>query len=151
GPKTLDVESQRASVLDQVVRRLAILVLVEAIVHLPEPALGGGRLRGFGRLNSVRMHVPQGKVAKDRPELVAQGALKLFHDRIGGTAIGAFIVAVLDQGHRRRLGTTADVVIRADRNGQPRAFQLAHAGLGSAMASRAVRIPSAPGLMSGGE
>ena len=129
-----------------------LLVLVQAIMHLPEPTLRRCRLGCFGGLRSMRVGVAQREVPEDRSELVAEDALDLLHDRVGGAAVRALVVAVLDQRQRRRLGTAAGMVARADRNREAGAVQLlAHAGLGSEIASSALKIPSAPGLISLGE
>ena len=91
------------------------------------------------------------KVAEDEPELVAERALDLLHDRIGRAAVGTLVVSVLDERHRR-IGIALDVVALADRHGQPRMFAaFPHAGAGAASSSSARRMPSAPGLTSTGE
>jgi hypothetical protein len=40
------------------------------------------------------------KVAKDEAQIVSKPLLEVLHHRIGGTAVGALVVAVLDERDR---------------------------------------------------
>src|SRR5260370_12265570 len=57
GGELLGVKAERGGVPDQVTGAERVLVLEERVVHFPERALPGGRLRGFGRELRVRMDV----------------------------------------------------------------------------------------------
>jgi hypothetical protein len=92
-----------------------------------------------------------GKLRKDRSQVVSEDSFDLFHDRIRGAAVRAFVVAVLDERQRRRR-RTANVVVGADIDPQTRMLELlAHADAVTVIASRAARLPSAPGFTSTGE
>lgn len=68
----LGVETQMSSVSDKVFQLEFILMLKEEIVHFPEAALGVdclSRLRGqFG----MRVHVGQGQVSEDVPQVITE-------------------------------------------------------------------------------
>jgi hypothetical protein len=49
-----------------------ILSLVQHVVHLPEPALCGCRLRGLGRVLGVWMNLRQREVPEHQPHLIAE-------------------------------------------------------------------------------
>jgi hypothetical protein len=59
------------------------------------------------------MHFRQGKIAKDEAHAVITFAPQFIENRIGGAAIGALIVTVLDDGYRRRHWPT-DVITGTD-------------------------------------
>jgi hypothetical protein len=42
---------------------------IQQVVHLPEPALGGGGLGGQGGLVSVRMHIVERQVPERQPDV----------------------------------------------------------------------------------
>src|SRR6476469_3325635 len=76
-------------------------MLEEHLVHMPELPLGSRSLRRFGSMSGVRMKVRHGKMAKDKAQVWTQLPLDLFHNRIGKSAIGTFVIPVLHQCHRR--------------------------------------------------
>src|ERR1700678_3430477 len=102
------------------------------------------------------MHFGQRKIAEDETQLLAEMFLDFLHDGIGASAIGALVVAILDE--RDGCGcVTLNVIGWADGN-----FQRAHdvllfaptqrrRGVYFGKASRAVRMPSAPGFTATGE
>ena len=72
-------------------------------VHRPERRLAAGRRRGLGRQGrrqGVGMHLEQGKVAEHQPDPALRGRHQLAQDRRGTGAVGALVVAVLDDGDR---------------------------------------------------
>jgi hypothetical protein len=77
------------------------LVGEEAIVHLPEPALGAGGLGRLGRGAGAGMEVHHRHVAEGEAKAIAVATEQLAHDRIGVAAVRALEVAVLDQRHER--------------------------------------------------
>ena len=79
----------------------------QQVVHLPEGALRGGRLRGLGGELRARVDVDSGR-CRHTYRMFAVGE-QLPHDRLGLAAVGALEVAELD--HRDRGGGgAADVV-----------------------------------------
>jgi hypothetical protein len=46
------------------------------------------------------MHGGERKVPENKPQSIPEPLLKLLHDGMGLTAIGAFIVAVFNEGNR---------------------------------------------------
>ncbi len=98
-----------------------VLVAEQAVVHLPEAALGAGRLRGLRRELRARMHVDQRNMPEDVAELVAEPLPQLLDDPGDPTTEGAFEVAVLDQTQRRVRGPAEMIPRRVDRRiEQPR-------------------------------
>ena len=97
----VEIELERTSVRTKVVDLQMLLVLVEVIVHLPEPVLGGSGLGRLRRVLGMRMRGTDREVAEHEPELLSHPFLDLLDDRVGLPAVGALIVAVLHEGHRR--------------------------------------------------
>ena len=87
----------------------AILVRKECVVHQSELALSPGGLRRLGRHLGMRVYGRQWKM----PEHEAQRILELrpdrIHDRMCGTAVRAFVIAVLEQ-RKRRIDASADMI-----------------------------------------
>src|SRR5439155_8385232 len=75
------------------------LVLVEKVVHLPEPPLGSGRLRRFRGPLRLRVGGGDGEVSEDEPQLLSESLLDLLHDRVGCPTVGTLVVPVLDEHH----------------------------------------------------
>ncbi len=69
-----------------------------------------------GRVRGVRVRAGQREIAEYEPQPVAEPPLQLLDDPMGLAAVGALIVAVLHQRHRRR-GRALDVVALAHRQG----------------------------------
>src|SRR5919204_596787 len=107
--EAVDVESELQGVAPEVTRRELVLVGKQQIVHLPERALRGGRLGGLGRDLGSAMHVVQREMAPHVAQVVAERQQQLAHHDLGLAAVGALVVAVLHERHRRVLGA-ADVV-----------------------------------------
>src|SRR5258708_2537980 len=78
----------------------SLLMLKEAVMHLPELALSGRRFRGLCRMLSMRMGLGQGKIPKDKAQPLPQSELDLLDDGIGLPTIRTLIIAVFHQGHR---------------------------------------------------
>ena len=81
------------------------LVGEQQVVHLPEPALRGRRLRGFGRLQRVRMRFLEGEVPEHQPHAVGVTIEKQLYPGRRHLARRAFEVAVLDDRDGRMVGT----------------------------------------------
>src|SRR5947209_12065401 len=131
------------------------LILVEKIVHLPEPPLGGGRLGGFRGPFRLWVGGRDGEVSEDEPQLRSEFLLDLLHDRVGSPTVGTLVVPVLDQ-HHASTGRPFTVVPFSDGQSQSRrlVIRLRHDHSrqpGDLSFSRAERIPSAPGLTPSGE
>jgi len=73
----------------------------QELVHLPEFALRGARLRGFRSLLRVRVKLRNGKVPEDEPDQAGEPLQQPVHVACRAPAVRAFIVAVLDDGHGR--------------------------------------------------
>jgi hypothetical protein len=71
----------------------------EAIVHLPEPALGGSGLRRLRGGRRVGVEVRQRKVAEHEAELRAESLEEVQHHGVGLATVGTLEIAVLDQRH----------------------------------------------------
>src|SRR6476660_5159676 len=105
----VEIELERTSVGTEVVDLQMLLVLVELVVHLPEPVLGSGGLGRLRRVLGMRMRGSDREVAEREPELLSHPFLDLLDDRVGLPAVGTLIVAVLHEGHRR-IRRTLDVI-----------------------------------------
>lgn len=117
GAEALDIEPELLGIGDQILGTERPAVREQKVVHRPEGALFGGRLRGLGRQLRPGMDVVQGQVPPDIAKL-AEAGQELANDRLRSSAVGTFEVAVLDQGDRR-LGGAADVVaLGIDRGGE---------------------------------
>ena len=66
----------------------------------------------------VGMDAGQGKVPEHEPELAAELLLQPLDGAEGHAAVGAFVVAVLDQGDRGPLPAAPMVAVRVDRRRQ---------------------------------
>src|SRR5947209_18990114 len=95
------------------------LILVEKIVHLPEPPLGGGRLGGFRGPFRLRVGGRDGEVSEDEPQLRSEFLLDLLHDGISRPTVGALVVPVLDE-HHSSIGRPSTVVPFSDGQSQSR-------------------------------
>src|SRR5439155_19514333 len=92
------------------------------------------------------------EVANDEPEPVAHPRLHLLDDRIRGTAVGTFVVAVLDERHRRVSRPLDMVPAFVDRHrecGLP--LGRAHESPSFPRSSSAWRMALAPGFNPTGE
>src|SRR5579871_6432057 len=74
-------------------------MLEQRVVHLPELPLCTGGFGGFGCVLGVRMYLRERKVAEYKPQLPAQALLNGLDDDKGLSAVGTFIVPVLDERH----------------------------------------------------
>ena len=83
GGEAFHVQSQRFRVTAQVGRREMFLVIHQQVVHLPEGALGAGRLGGLGRQLGARVDVDQGEVTEGETQVVS---VALDSSRIIGSA-----------------------------------------------------------------
>ena len=72
-------------------------MLVQRVVHFPESSLGGGSLRGLGRVLGVRMALAQREVPKHESQLRTKTALDFLDDGVRPPAMWALVVAVLDE------------------------------------------------------
>src|SRR5882724_1566975 len=121
-------------------------------MHLPELAVRSRRLsRLCGKLG-MRMHRRERKIAKNKAQPIPKPFLEFFDDGIGLTAIRTFVIAVF---HERDQGGcwTLNVIAFPHRERQPGHPLCSHAVTSGLVesASRAARIPSAPGLTPTGE
>ena len=108
------VKAQVSHVLQQtgVIKRM--LVCEKYVVHFPELAL---RCRGLGDLRGVlpmRMDLCHREMAERHAQLVSERFPQSGDDWLGGAAIWAFEIAVLDQRNRRG-PAPPDVIACAER------------------------------------
>src|SRR5438874_2320641 len=110
------------------------------------------RLGRLSRQRGMRMDLGKREVAKDKAHPVAHSLLQLLHDRVGAAAVRTLVVTVLDQRDGCGRGPFR-VVASPDREGQLGRVRLRRQGETSFLssASRAARIPSAPGFTPTGE
>src|SRR2546422_11556802 len=71
------------------------LILVEKIMHLPEPPLDGGRLGGLRGPLRLRVGGGIGAVSEKEPGTRSEFLLNLLHDRVGRPTGATLIVHVL--------------------------------------------------------
>ena len=64
------------------------------------------------------MDLREREVAEDKAQPVSHFLLDRLHDRMRRAAIGAFVIAVLDQRHRR-IGRAVLMIVVANRPGEP--------------------------------
>src|SRR5688500_14577928 len=137
-----------------------MLMLEDDVMHLPILPLRSRRLGRFSRVLGVRVNLSEREVAKDESQPLAELPLCGLHDRVGHSAVWALVVTVFDERDRRIVGTSG-VVVLADGRGER-----AHGRASGAViredsacaavsrrgsASSALKMPSAPGFVSGGE
>src|SRR5205809_2332061 len=131
------------------------LILVEKIMHLPEPPLGGGRLGGFRGPFRLRVRGGNREVSENELEPRSEFLLDPLHDRVGRPTVGTLVVPVLDE-HHSSIGRSLHMVPFSDGQSQSRrsVIRLRHDHSprpGGLSFSSAERIPSAPGLTPSGE
>src|SRR5712671_7521349 len=119
------IEPERRRIFDEMAIAEGLLVLEQYVVHLPKSSLYRGALRSFRRMLCMRMRLAQRKIPKDEPELRSEPTLHVFDNRIGASAVRAFVVAVLDQRHSRA-ARTLRMVARPNGQGQARALFVSH-------------------------
>jgi hypothetical protein len=74
-----------------------MLTVEQQLVHGPEAALERGRLGEVGGGQGMRMDAGKGQVAEHEPQLASELLLQPLDGPEGHTAVGALVVAVLDQ------------------------------------------------------
>ncbi|GAB3681805.1 hypothetical protein GCM10028792_28610 [Salinisphaera aquimarina] len=98
--EALLIQSQRGGGVDKAVAVERILIREHIVVHIPEPALGGGRFGGFGGPLGVGMQPGIGQVPKNIADLARQMLLAYPPDAcVRPLAIAALVIAVLQQGY----------------------------------------------------
>jgi hypothetical protein len=115
-PSVTELSAIAATVAPRWKKRRAgqlLVVCIQRVVHVPEPALGAGGLGGHFR---VRMCRRERKVAEHRWDDSAGLCLDCIDDRMRGRAIGTFILSIFHQHNRRIdpvLGCDPGLVTRA--------------------------------------
>ena len=71
------VEPELGRVAHEVFFAEFVLILVEEVVHLPEAALRGGRLRGLGGTSGTGVRRVEGEVPEDEAHPLAYPLLQL--------------------------------------------------------------------------
>src|SRR5580692_5984471 len=108
------------------------------------------------------MRLRQRKIPKDEAQFLPQRLLQLFDHGIGGATVRALIIAIFNEGQGSVGGALGMIVGRNGRGERGRfvhdaswfgwcAYFGAVSFLRWAMAARAFKMPSAPGLMPTGE
>jgi hypothetical protein len=77
----LYVKLQRLGPRDQIPIPQFILVLIQHVMHFPEPVLQGGCFRRTSGGEGMGMHLGQGKVAKYEPQISTHLFLKVLDNR----------------------------------------------------------------------
>ena len=90
-----------------------ILVLVDAVMHLPEPAEAATELRRLSRDFGIRMDLAQRKVAEREADIIAKMLTHQVDDGICRRAMRTFVIAVLDYRDGRG-GRPEDMVMRRE-------------------------------------
>src|SRR5438552_17874150 len=85
------------------------LILVEKIMHLPEPPLDGGRLGGFRGPFRLGVGSGNGEVSENEPEPSSEFLLNVLHDRVRRPTVGTLVVPVLDE-HPSSIGRSLHMV-----------------------------------------
>src|SRR5258706_2397422 len=138
-------------------------------MHLPEPAMRSCPLRRLGSAFGIGMHLSQGKIAENEPEIPAKVLLNCLDDRVRQSAGRALVVAVFNERYWS-LGIPLNMVVRTHRDFQsghdtspfftvsspfaPFSKEAPHAAETCSFCcspSRASRMPSAPGLTAIGD
>src|SRR5918996_4388001 len=88
GREAVEVEAELLGVADEVVEAKSVLMVEQEVVHLPERALVGGRLRGLGGELGMRVDVGERQVPPD-VHAVAELAEELTDDPPRLAAVGA--------------------------------------------------------------
>src|SRR5207248_1948727 len=100
------------------------------------------------------MRFAQRKIAECKSELAHEALLQFLHDRIGHSAVRAFVIPEFDQ-RRMSIARAVDMIALAHVGCQPgvahRPFPSDAAPLDAVSDSSAWRIPSAPGFTPVGE
>ena len=149
----VEVEVEQPSVGVEVVVRKALLVLVQVVVHLPEPALRG---RAFGRLRrllGMGMRGRDGEVPEDESQPLPDALLDVLDDRVRLPTVGTLVVAVFDEGDPSITRPLDVIPVLRHRQGQ---LGLPLRGPHEATpfiarSSSACRMPSAPGFTPTGD
>src|SRR5918994_624921 len=97
------VEPELGSVAHKVFFAEFALTLVEEVVHLPEAALRGCCLCGLSGTASTGVRRVEREVSEDEAHLLTYPLLQLLEHGMGLSAIGTFVVAILQKRHRRVL------------------------------------------------
>ena len=108
------VEAEGDRVLGEVFILERVLILVQQVVHRPEPSLCAGRVSGFGRMRGVRMHAGNREVAVSEAQLIAQAVLNHFDDRMNFAADGTFKITIFQKSYRGP-NVALDVIPSGDR------------------------------------
>src|SRR5258708_21076053 len=94
------IQIQRFGILDQVILIEHRLVFEEQIMHVPEFALRCRSFCSFCSMPGMRMNTGEGKMTVDKPQLLTEEFLKLFHDGVGCSTIWTFVISIFHEGNR---------------------------------------------------
>src|SRR5450755_2055275 len=112
--EAVGVEVELLGVAGEVPGRKLALVAEQSVVHLPELALGGGRLGCLGGQLSPRVDIVERKVSPDVAHVGAERGQQLADHLLGMPAVCAFEVSVLDQCHGRVIGPANMIPVGVD-------------------------------------
>src|SRR5215218_7406097 len=87
--------------LFQITVRELLLMFVQPVMHLPKFILCPGGFCSFCRLLGMRMHLRNWKITKYETQLVSKMLLYIFDYGIRLSAIGTFVISILNQSYRR--------------------------------------------------
>ncbi len=90
------------------------MVLEDLVVHFPESFVSGGKFGRFRGVFGVGVDFAEREVSEDEHQLIAEMFLNAFDDRVGVAAVGAFVVAVFDEGDRGAF-IALNMIVRGDR------------------------------------
>jgi len=84
---------------DQIPISQVMLVLIQHVVHFPEPVLHGGCFRRTSGGEGMGMNLGQGKIAKYEPQISIHLFLNALDNGKRLAAVGALVIAVLNECH----------------------------------------------------
>lgn len=96
------VQSERFRGAYEAVAIQRVLMLEKILVHVPEPALGGGHFRRLGGQKCIGMQAGVGEMPEHVTQPITQALLaQSFDAGVSAAAVTALIVAVFNQRDRR--------------------------------------------------
>jgi hypothetical protein len=88
-------QAERVREFEQKRQTQAFLVLVEAVVHLPEASVRAGEFASLGSTFGIGIDLRHGEITKHESELVTKAALHSFNDVVSQATVRTLIVSVL--------------------------------------------------------
>ncbi len=83
-------------------------------MHWPKCALAVGGLRRYRRCECLGMGFTEREIAESEFQFFSQFGLDTFNDRVGATAMGALVIAILHE-FQRGVDVTLDMIFIGER------------------------------------